>query len=182
MLAQEVAKVYSQGLFQSVSEKGLIDQTFGELTDLQSYLKTDESLLDFLVAPHVLDEHKLAVVRDAFTDRMHLLLVEFLTVLVRKHRVGYLPEIIDEFVRLVEADRGVGRATIITAVPLNDGERGRLTDKLAARSGLTIRLEEKIDPAIIGGMIVILHNEIIDGSLRRGLDLIEEQLGKVRVH
>ena len=47
---------------------------------------------------------------------------------------------------------------------------------------MTVIIEEKIDPDIIGGMIIILHNEIIDGSIRRELDLIEEKLSKVRVH
>jgi len=43
------------------------------------------------------------------------------------------------------------------------------------------KMLKKVDPDILGGMIVILHNEIIDGSVRRGLDLLEEQLVKVKV-
>jgi F-type H+-transporting ATPase subunit delta len=182
MLAQEVAKKYANGLFLSVKEKSMIEPAYEQLQDLENFLKGDETLLNFLVAPHVLDEHKLALVRDVFTDRIDRLFVEFLIVLVRKHRVGYLHEIIDEFVRLVEAAKGIARVTAITAVPLDDAERARLAEKLAARTGLTIELEEKVDVEIIGGMIVILHNEIIDGSIRRGLELVEESLTKVRVH
>ncbi len=182
MLAQEVAKKYANGLFLSVKEKNQIDPAYEQLQDLESFLKGDATLLNFLVAPHVLDEHKLALVRKVFTDRIDRLFVEFIIVLVRKHRIGYLHEIIDEFVRLVEAANGVARVTAITAVSLKDTERVRLAERLAARTGLTIELEERVDPEIIGGMIVILHNEIIDGSIRRGLDLVEENLTKVRVH
>ena len=182
MLAQEVAKKYANGLFLSVQEKGKIEPAYTQLRDLEKFLQGDDTLLNFLVAPHVLDEHKLALVRKVFTDRIDRLFVEFLIVLVRKHRVGYLHEIIDEFVRLVEAAKGIARVTAITAVPLNDAERARLAEKLAARTCLTIELEVKVDALIIGGMIVIFHNEIIDGSIRRGLDLVEEKLTKIRVH
>jgi F-type H+-transporting ATPase subunit delta len=129
-----------------------------------------------------LDEHKLALVRDVFTSRMERLFVEFLVVLVRKHRVGYLPEIIDEFTRLVEAENGVGRVTVITAAPLAEAERTAMSSKLAAKLKLKIELQEKLDKSIMGGVIVITHNEIIDGSVRHGLELLEEQLGKVKVH
>lgn len=182
MLAQEIAKKYAGGLFLSVEEKNLIGQAHDQLKELGEFLKTDSTLLDFLMAPHVLDEHKLALVRKTFTDRLDRLLVEFLVVLINKHRIKYLHDIIIEFIRLVKAKRGIAMVTVITAIPINDAERHKLIEKLAARTGMTIELEEKTDAGIIAGMVIILHNEIIDGSVRRGLDVLEEQLAKVRVH
>jgi F-type H+-transporting ATPase subunit delta len=182
MLAQEVAKKYSHALFMAVKDRQRLDTVYEQMADLRAYLKTDRSLLGFLHAPHVLDEDKLSLVRQTFERRLEPLLVEFLVVLVEKHRIVFLPEVIDEFARLVEAEKGIGRATVITAVPLIDTERGELVQKLAAKTGLKIELEEKIDPYMLGGMIVILHNEIIDGSVRHGLDLLEDQLAKVKVH
>ena len=61
-------------------------------------------------------------------------------------------------------------------------ERIKLKDKMQMKTNLEIILEEKVDPSIIGGMIIILHNEIIDGSVSHGLNAVEEQLAKVRVH
>jgi len=182
MLAQEVAKKYARGLLLSVKDKGLIDLAHEQMSDLGSFLTADPTLLNFLVAPHVLDGHKLALVRDVFLGRLDRLFVEFLVVLVRKHRIGYLHEVIDEFIRFVEAEKGIARVTVITAVALTDAQRANLSARLVAKTNLTIQLEEKADQEIIGGMIVIMHNEIIDGSIRRGLDLIEEQLTKLRVH
>lgn len=182
MLAQEVAKKYAGGLFLSVKERGLVDQAHDQLKDLKDFLTDDSTLLSFLMAPHVLDRNKLDLVRDVFTDRMDRLLVEFLIVLINKHRIGYLHEVIGEFIRLVKAERGIALVTVLSAVPLAEGERQRLIEKLKARTGMTIELDQKIDPDIIAGMIVIVHNEIIDGSVRRGLDVLEGQLSKVRVH
>lgn len=182
MLAQEVARKYARGLFLTVEDRKQIDSAHEQLQQLGDFVAGDKTLLNFLQAPNVLDEHKLALVQDVFTDRIDRLYVEFLLVLIRKHRIGYLPEIIDEFIRLVEAAKGIARVTVITAVPLVDVERDKLRSKLHDRTDKTIELEEKVDPAIIGGMIIIMYNEIIDGSIRRGLDLIEEGLAKVRVH
>ena len=181
MLAQEVARKYAQALFVAAKEKGLIDKAYEQFNDLKAFIASDSSLLDFLNAPQVLEEHKEAMVRNVFRERIERLFVEFLIVLVEKHRIAFLPEVIDEFTRLVEAEKGIGRATVITATPLNEREKADLVAKLTAKTALKIELEEKIDPDILGGIIVILHNEIIDGSVRRGLDLLEEQLAKVKV-
>ena len=181
MLAQEVASKYAQALFATAKEKGQIDKAYEQFSDLKAFAESDALLLNFLNAPQVLDERKLALVRNVFGERMERLFVEFLNVLVEKHRIAFLPEVIDEFTRLVEAEKGIGRATIITATPLNEKEKSHLVTKLTAKTGLKIELEERVDPDILGGMIVILHNEIIDGSIRRDLDLLEEQLAKVKV-
>ena len=180
MLAQEVARKYSQALFLAARDRGLIDAAYKQMNDLTTFLDSDQTLLNFLKAPQVLDEHKQALVRKVFGDRLEHLLVAFLIVRIEKHRISFLPEVIDEFARLVEAEKGIGRATILTAVPLTESERTRLIDRLAAKTALKIVLEERVEPEIIGGMIVILHNEIIDGSVRHELDRLQHQLSRVR--
>jgi len=181
MLVQEVATKYAHALFLAAKEKGLIDEAYEQFTDLKTFITSDATLLNFLNAPEVPEEHKLALVRNVFSSRIEQLFVEFLVVLVDKHRIAFLPDVIDEFTRLVEAEKGIGRATVITATPLNETDRNNLAVKLATKTGLKIELEEKVNRDILGGMIVILHNEIIDGSVRRDLDLLKEQLDKVKV-
>lgn len=182
MLSQEVAKKYANALFLSVKEKQLTDTAYEQFLALKELINKDKTLVNFLSAPQVLDEHKMALVRDVFTPRIEKLFVEFLIVLVEKNRINFLDEIIDEFDRLIEAEKGIGRVTVITAVPLDDAQRAKLTQKMAAKTGLEIVLEEKVDKSILGGMIIILHNEIIDGSVKHGLETIEDNLNKIRVH
>ncbi|MCH7691685.1 MAG: ATP synthase F1 subunit delta, partial [candidate division Zixibacteria bacterium] len=89
--------------------------------------------------------------------------------------------IIDEFDRKVEADRGIGRATVISAKELTEAEKQKLIEKLSKKMNLKIQIETEIDPNMIGGVIVLTHDQIIDGSIRYGLDMIEQSLQKVRV-
>ena len=182
MLVWEVAKKYATALFLSVKEKGKVNEVDTQMLALKQVLAADRALLDYLAAPQIPDENKLELVTTVFESRLDRVPYEFLMLLVRKHRADYLPEIIDEFDRLVKVEKGIGLATAVTAVPLTGDEEQRLVEKLVARSGLTIELQKKVDPSIIGGMIVIMHNEIIDGSVRHGLNELEEQLSRVRVH
>ncbi|MDF1545059.1 MAG: ATP synthase F1 subunit delta [bacterium] len=182
MLAQEVAKKYANALFDSAIAHSSMDTVHTDLEDIASVAKFDSSLMKFLNTPNVAETAKVQLIQNIFGERVQRLSLEFLLVMIEKKRIAYLPEVIDEFTRLVEAKNGIGRATIITAIPLDESQRSALRTKLSAKTSLKITMEEKVDRSIIGGVIVILHNEIIDGSIQHGLDLVEEQLSKVRVH
>jgi len=182
MLAQQVAKKYSTALFELAREKNLVDAAWDQFNAIAEFLEKDRTLLDFMEAPQVPDERKLALVRKAFADRMDKTFYDFLLVLVDKRRFKYLPEIVDYFDTLVREDKGIARAVCLTAVPITDAERQKLIASLQRKTSLKVELEEKIDKSILGGMIVMLRNQIIDGSLKHGLDLLRNRLLKVKVH
>jgi len=182
MIAQEVAQKYASALFMSARDRNLIDQAYDQFGSLARMFESDKSLLTFLSSPRISDEQKHTAIKNVFGLRLDALFVEFLSVLVRKRRARYLPEIIDELNRQVEYEKGITRVTVITAIPLEASEEQGLVPRLQAKSGGTVQLEKKVDPAIMGGMIVVLHDQIIDGSVRHELNLVEENLKKVKVH
>ena len=182
MIAQEVAKKYSAALFMSTRERGLVDEAYEQFSGLKIAMEKDASLLKFLGSPKVEEDQKLQLLRKIFGERMEQLFVEFLAVLVRKRRAVYLIEIIDEFNRRVEFEKGINRVTVITAVPISSEEESALVATLMTKTGKKIELEKKVDPKIIGGMVVIMADEIIDGSIKHDLTQLEEQLQKIKVH
>ena len=123
MLAQQVAKKYSTALFNIVREKGLVDQAFDQFEQLDNLIKKDESLLQFLLAPHILDQDKVALVREIFGPRLEPLFLQFLLVLIDKNRIGFLHEIIEEFRARVAEARGIIMARVTTALPMTDQAR-----------------------------------------------------------
>ncbi len=181
MLVQEVAHKYANAMFMSVRAKNLVDRADEQFHALRELLKKDRTLLDFLEAPQIPDDRKLAFLDTVFAKRLDPAMYQFLLVLFHKHRIKYLAEIAEEFDRLVKAERGIGVATVITAVPLTKKEEETLAANLADKTGLSIELDLRVEPDIVGGIIVILHNQIIDGSVRHGLNLIQQQLEKVKV-
>lgn len=181
MIALEVAKKYAHALMMSAEERGLVDQGFEQLSSVLEHLRQDSSLMTFLGSPRITEAQKLQMVRDAFGDKLERLFVEFFLVLVKKHRAVYLPEILDEFIRLVEFHKGIVRATVTTAVPLTPDQENDLINRLVARTGKQIVLEKKVDQTIIAGMIIVVADEIVDGSVRHELRQLEEQLRKIKV-
>lgn len=169
-------------MFSSAKERNLLDKTYEQSTELLKLLSSDATLVKFLTAPQVPTEQKESLIRKVFGETLEDIFVEFLVVILKKRRAGFLPEIIEEFIELVEEAKGISRATAITAVPMSEQQGEKLRASLAARSGKKIFIEYKTDPNILGGLIVMVDGEIIDGSIRRGLNMIEEKLNKIRVH
>ncbi|MFZ5981654.1 MAG: ATP synthase F1 subunit delta [Candidatus Zixiibacteriota bacterium] len=181
MIAQEVAKKYAHALLLAVKEKNLVDKADEQFEALREIIRRDKTLVNFLTAPQVPDEKKYDLVRTVFGKRLERLFVEFLIVLIDKHRVKHLAVIIDEFDRLLKAEKGILRATVISAVKLEEKVYNELVPKLHKKTGLKVELDKKIDPSIMGGMIIVMHDEIIDGSVRHGLDLIRDKLERIKV-
>jgi F-type H+-transporting ATPase subunit delta len=182
MIAQQVAKKYATALFLSVGPRGLIDEAYAQFGELWATLSYDASLLKFLSSPRIEEEDKLQLLQRVFGSRMNRHLLEFMGVLVRKRRAMYLGDVIEEFGHLVEIYRGIARATVVAAVPLSDDEEKRLIATLVAKTGKNIQLDKKIDASLIGGMIVQIDDEIIDGSVKHGLNQLEEQLNHIKVY
>jgi F-type H+-transporting ATPase subunit delta len=181
MLSQEVAQKYARALFLSVKQKNLLDQADEQFMALKTLLEKDHTLVNFLAAPQVTDEKKFALIKTVFESRLERPFLEFLLIVIEKRRINFLPAIVDEFDRLVKAAKGIAQVTVTTAVALTKSEELALNDKLVKKTGMKIELEKIIDPNILGGMIIVMHDQIIDGSIRHGLNQIEEQLGKVKV-
>jgi len=182
MFAQQVAKKYSTALFELAREKNLIDAAWDQFDALGEYLKMDKTFLGFMAAPQVSDAKKEELIKTVFYDKLNKPFYDFLMFLTRKRRIKYLPDIIEYFDNLVRENKGIARATSITAAAISDDERRRVIEQLQAKTSLKIELEEKIDKSIVGGMIVIFHNQIIDGSIRHGLNELKNRLMKVKVH
>ena len=181
MLAEQVAKKYSLALFNIVREQGLMDQAYVQFAGLDQILQNNKSLLQFLKAPHITDQDKIALVRRAFTGQLEPLFVEFILVLVAKYRIRFLHDIITAFRALVAEAKGLVVAQVMTAVPLADDQRRALIARLQARTGQTVELDEKVDKTLLGGMIIILGDQIIDGSVRHKLSLLRDELMKLKV-
>ncbi len=181
MLAQEVAHKYARALFDSVRSHQTVDAVYGQMDGLKEVVEGDDQLVRFLKSPKVTQKDKRDLLHSALSERVDRVVLEFLDLLVDKKRIAFLPEIIDEFDRMVEAAKGIARVTVITAVALNDTERAAMGEKMQAKTKLEVILEERVDPRIIGGVIAIFHDQIIDGSVRYRLELVEDRLSRARV-
>jgi F-type H+-transporting ATPase subunit delta len=176
-----LARRYATALYASAKQRGVQDQVEADLTSTAELFQTERAFRDFLLKPDVLDEHKAEIVTRSLGPRVLPLTLHFLQLLLKKRRLDHL-EVIQEVLReLIETDRGIVHAKVTTAVELKPELREKLKARLAAITGKTIILDLEVDLEIIGGVVVQLHNQLVDGSLRRELDRLRDDLMAVRV-
>jgi F-type H+-transporting ATPase subunit delta len=182
MREARVAHRYAHALFNVALNRDMVDIVASELFQLRTLTEKDSTFLNFLSAPQVLTEHKVELLKTLFTSRLSQPLLSFLLLLIEKSRIDYLGDIAIEFEKLVEQHRGIIKARITTAVPLDDAYKNRLKAKLEEISGQKIDLIHKLDKSIIGGIIVQLNFRIIDRSIRHQIDALRHDLMAIKVY
>jgi F-type H+-transporting ATPase subunit delta len=100
----------------------------------------------------------------------------FIGILVDKHRLKLLDEVIDGYRRLLDDRMGIVRAKVTAARPLNAAEQKELEIKLMERTGKQIRMEVAVDPSLIGGVVAQVGSTIYDGSVRTQLQAFKSRL------
>ena len=181
MRDRKVATRYAGALLASAQEAGVLEgvaESYAALLELQLG-QTD--LRVFLESPQVRTEEKKELLGTVFGGRVEPLLLNFVYLLIDKNRMENFRDIGEEFAALVEREAGVMRAKGTTAVPLPDDLEKKLRDKLAGLTGKTMILEKRVDPAVIGGVKVVMEDKILDGTVRTNLDLLRKTLEKAPV-
>ena len=100
----------------------------------------------------------------------------FLLTLFRRGRISAIDEVVSALVEIVDTRLNRARADVTAATELSEEELRRIESGLEKYSGKTIQMETRIDPEILGGVIVRLGGTVIDGSLRARLDRIRATL------
>lgn len=182
MRSEILARKYASGLFAAGDSRNELDALYDEAESLLAYLRQEKRLLSFLTAPQIMDQDKEQVVRDSFGSRVSPTFLSFLLLLVTKHRIGHLDAILDHFIGSVKERRGILPTKVLSAVGLTGDERDRLVARLQKRTGKQIELTVVEDPSLIGGLMVILGNQVIDYSIRHYLRELRDQLLALKVH
>jgi F-type H+-transporting ATPase subunit delta len=128
-----------------------------------------------LQADGMTDERFAAIVRQV-VPAISPIELNLFRLLRRKGRLALGPSIASYFAELLDIERGVIRARVRTAVPLDDAQREAVRHRLATQTGQTVELDAAVDPAIIGGAILQVGDQLIDGSTRRRLQRLRQEL------
>ncbi len=176
-----VAHRYAAALFGAARSRSEDEAVLADLQSIERLYELDPALKTFLEAPDVLAEQKEALIRGVLGGRVSELVVRFLLLMLRKKRIQHLSIVFGHYRKLVEELHGIERARVVTAVPLAPDLAEPLRQRLETLSGKRVLLELRVDPAVLGGVVVTLGDKIIDGSLRHRLDEMRDRLLRARV-
>jgi len=102
--------------------------------------------------------------------------INLILLMLRRGRIADVPRVAAEFRRLDNARLGITIATATTAAPLTADEVTALTQRLETSTGGRIELDVKVDPSLLGGLVVQVGDRLIDGSVRGRLERLRNQL------
>ena len=171
MAVATVAARYAKSLLDLAQERGITETLHKDMLLFKRTVEQSRPLMLMLKNPIVRAEKKSAVLKAAFGNRVDPVTMSFLMIIARKNREGIMDAIADEFIRQYDQLKGVERATVITTVPLTDSLREQMRAIVMRQTqGKLVELEEKIDPKIIGGYVLRVGDQQIDGSIRNQLN------------
>ena len=101
---------------------------------------------------------------------------DFLGVLAQNRRLAKLPDVIKAFQTIAAAQRGEVTAEVTSAHALSDEQLEALRNKLTTRQGRTVKLTTKVDPDLLGGLVVTIGSQRIDGSIRTRLNSLAQAM------
>src|SRR4030066_1401692 len=182
MILSEVGTRYSTALFNLANKEKKLEQIYKETQNLAGFLKKSSPLQNFLAAPQVRDEEKEKVVKNIWSGKIEGFQLNFLLFLLKKRRIQFFQQIAQDYEKLYKEKLGILEATLISVKNLEKTEQEKLIRKLQKETGKKIQLFNKIDPALIGGTILILANQVLDYSIRHRLNSLKERVLAVKVH
>ena len=179
-ISASIAGRYAQALFDIVKESGGIDQLATQINDLQAALEGSDALRDMITSPIYTRTQQQDAIR-AIAAKMGLSapLANTLALMAQNRRLFALPQLIARLQALIADDRGEVTADVVSAVPLSDDQKQRLTATLAEKLGKTVKLNTRVDESLIGGMIVKLGSQMIDSSIKSKLASLQNAMKEV---
>jgi F-type H+-transporting ATPase subunit delta len=176
-----LARRYAVALFEAAKHREQLDRVEADLEAVADLLRREPSLREFMLSPQVLDQHKEDMLHRTLEQRVSPLTHHFLLFLLRKRRFEHVELIYDSLSELLDVHRGIVRAVVTTAVELKTELRDRLRLRLQQTTGKRVELEARVNPAIIGGAVVILGDQLVDMSVRREIGRVRQDLMAARV-
>lgn len=171
-----IARNYAEALVTLAQRAGDLDGWGRMIHDVAQLVTTDIKVRRFLESPRVPATAKKEILRKAFQDRMPRLMVRFLEALVQHRRQLLIPEISAEYATLVDESLGRVRAEVTLARDPQPGELEAIAASLSKTLGRTAVAQVRVNPDIIGGVIVRVGDYVKDGSVRRRLGVLKSKL------
>lgn len=174
-----IAGRYAEALFQVGEENNSTTNLYEELNAVIDILKSNQDFYNVLKSPLVTKGDKKDLVEKVFGNQISDNLNNFLKIIIDKDRVAALEAVQKSCKVLLNEKNNIIEGSAITAVPMSQEELKQLEAKLSSKYNKNVTLENKIDESILGGVLVRLGNEEIDGTVKTRLTKMKDQLSQV---
>lgn len=167
---------YAKSLVDLAQEKGQLEGVFQDMQYLQAVCKASKDFTNVLRSPIIKGDKKESILNAVIKGNISEISAAFIKLLIVKGRERDLPEIADAFVEQYYALKNIQKVKLTTAVPVSDGLKKSIADKIVADNKLAnVEMETLVDESLIGGFTIEFNNNLLDASIKRDLHDIKKQ-------
>lgn len=168
---------YARSIVDLATEQGKLDQTYEDAGVIIDAIDESRDLRSLLDSPIVKSDRKRQILKALFEGKVGDVFMKFIDLIVSKGREDDLRGICDEVQNLYRQKFGILNAQVTTAVELEDEMREKVRN-LVAQLGDRVELTEKVDPDILGGIVIRVGDRQIDASISRQLADLKREFSK----
>ena len=179
MIREVAAKRYAEAVLQIAGEAKRLVAWAADLQTIAAVLSHPQ-VAAMLESARMPTTRKTELVESLLRE-LDPLALNLARLLVRRGRVALAPQIAEAYQEMIDDERGVVHASVVTAVPLSDEEKQAVGRKLEEISGKQVAVTTETDPDIVGGLVARLGDRLIDGSTRTRLRDLKRRLEGTRI-
>jgi F-type H+-transporting ATPase subunit delta len=172
-----LARRYARALLSVAAEQGKVDEVEQDLHGLAEAWDGSRELRTMIAHPSVPRDRKRQALRALFQGKVQDATLRFLDLLLAKRRFPVLPQISEEFDLAADELQSIAKVRVRTFLPLTDAQRAKLIEKLNKfNQRKNIEIAETVDPTLLGGLVIRVGDQVLDGSIAGRLKKLRERL------
>ena len=175
-MADELTHGYAEALFNVVQAEGELDRVEDELYRFGQILDSNHELKQALSDKSIDKTQRIKVLDELLADKVSGHTLGLLTFIVAQGRARQLPTILTELSALAAEARQSVLAEVRSAIPLDARQREDLAAALSKATGKKVQVKVLVDPSVVGGVVAKIGDTVIDGTVRRRLEQLKEQV------
>jgi F-type H+-transporting ATPase subunit delta len=176
----QVARVYAQALFDAAREARVVEPVGRELGDFVAALAASASLRHVLTDPQIDTAAKGRVLAEITRDGQPLL-ANALQLMLERGRLAALPELRRVYDALSAAEEGVVEVEVVSAAELTPETENKIAARIGEATGRRVELARRVDPDILGGLVLRIGDVIVDGSVKARIRQLRRRLATAEV-
>lgn len=170
---------YAKSLFLLAREKNMLDEMKKNILLIVETFQENESLVALINYPVIKTSKKHEVLQELFKDKINDYALSFLLLIVKNKREKHIHTICLDFLDLYARHKGIKKAIITTAADLSRTQKENIKKAIEKKFKTSIELEAKVNPSLIGGIIIQLDDKQMDLSVASQIDKLKQEFYKI---
>ena len=175
MSITRVATRYAKSLFGLAKEQGVLEEVNGDMKFFWETCEMNRELILMLKSPIIPGDKKSTILKNIFEEVVNPLTSAIFDIIIKKKREVILQEIANEFFNLYNEEKGIIKASVISAKKLSEQERGNILDAIIAATDSQVELIEEVEEDLLGGFVIKMGDKQYDSSIRNQLNKMKKE-------